>query len=121
MGLQQVSAVLDARMQEVYIASFSLDQHGIMQAIDEERLLNYQQAAEYCQFTAIGSGSGLIKPEQIDSSEACTLKIMATAQDIATIARVYAKQQQWVDAEHALPVYLRDDAWKKIPEQGKAN
>ncbi len=120
-GLQQVTAVLDARMQEVYIASFSLDQHGIMQAIDEERLLNYQQAAEYCQFTAIGSGSGLIKPEQIDSSEACTLKIMATAQDIATIARVYAKQQQWVDAEHALPVYLRDDAWKKIPEQGKAN
>ena len=121
MGLQQVTAVLDARMQEVYIASFSLDQHGIMQAIDEERLLNYQQAAEYCQFTAIGSGSGLIKPEQIDSSEACTLKIMATAQDIATIARVYAKQQQWVDAEHALPVYLRYDAWKKIPEQGKAN
>ncbi|MDB9695463.1 tRNA (adenosine(37)-N6)-threonylcarbamoyltransferase complex dimerization subunit type 1 TsaB, partial [Acinetobacter nosocomialis] len=26
-----------------------------------------------------------------------------------------------VDAEHALPVYLRDDAWKKIADQGKAN
>ncbi|HGH3123092.1 TPA: tRNA (adenosine(37)-N6)-threonylcarbamoyltransferase complex dimerization subunit type 1 TsaB, partial [Acinetobacter baumannii] len=25
------------------------------------------------------------------------------------------------DAEHALPVYLRDDAWKKIADQGKAN
>ncbi|HAK16811.1 MAG TPA: tRNA (adenosine(37)-N6)-threonylcarbamoyltransferase complex dimerization subunit type 1 TsaB, partial [Acinetobacter junii] len=24
-------------------------------------------------------------------------------------------------AEHALPVYLRDDAWKKIADQGKPN
>ncbi|MEK5768455.1 tRNA (adenosine(37)-N6)-threonylcarbamoyltransferase complex dimerization subunit type 1 TsaB, partial [Acinetobacter schindleri] len=29
--------------------------------------------------------------------------------------------KQWVNAEHALPVYLRDDAWKKIADQGKAN
>ncbi|MFM2332542.1 MAG: tRNA ((37)-N6)-threonylcarbamoyltransferase complex dimerization subunit type 1 TsaB [Pseudomonadota bacterium] len=125
-GLQQVTAVLDARMQEVYIANFSVDEHGIMQAVDEEKLLNYQQAAAYCKFTAIGSGSELVKPNQIDSQEASILKtsiseIRATAQDIATIARIYAAQQKWVDAEHALPVYLRDDAWKKIPEQGKAN
>jgi tRNA threonylcarbamoyladenosine biosynthesis protein TsaB len=125
-GLQQVTAVLDARMQEVYIANFSIDEHGIMQAVDEEKLLNYQQAAAYCKFMAIGSGSELVKPNQIDSQEASILKtsipeIRATAQDIATIARIYAAQQKWVDAEHALPVYLRDDAWKKIPEQGKAN
>ncbi|MCH7315302.1 tRNA (adenosine(37)-N6)-threonylcarbamoyltransferase complex dimerization subunit type 1 TsaB [Acinetobacter sp. ANC 3882] len=120
-GLPQVSAVLDARMQEVYIANFSLDEQGIMQAMDDEKLLNYEQAAAYCKFTAIGSGSELIKPSQIDSAEASSATIMATAQDIAIIARVYAAQQKWVDAEQALPVYLRDDAWKKIPEQGKAN
>ncbi|ENW82057.1 universal bacterial protein YeaZ [Acinetobacter sp. ANC 3929] len=120
-GLQQVSAVLDARMQEVYIANFSVDEQGIMQAMDDEKLLNYEQASAYCKFTAIGSGSELIKPSQIDSAEASNVTIMATAQDIAIIARVYAAQQKWVDAEHALPVYLRDDAWKKIPEQGKAN
>ncbi|ENX42564.1 tRNA (adenosine(37)-N6)-threonylcarbamoyltransferase complex dimerization subunit type 1 TsaB [Acinetobacter sp. NIPH 2100] len=120
-GLQQVSAVLDARMQEVYIANFSLDEQGIMQAMDDEKLLNYEQAAAYCKFTAIGSGSELIKPSQIDSAEASSATIMATAQDIAIIARVYAAQQKWVGAEQALPVYLRDDAWKKIPEQGKAN
>jgi tRNA threonylcarbamoyladenosine biosynthesis protein TsaB len=43
-GLQQVTAVLDARMQEVYIANFSLDEDGIMHAVDEEKLLNYEQA-----------------------------------------------------------------------------
>lgn len=125
-GLQQVTAVLDARMQEVYIANFSLDENGIMHAVDEEKLLNYEQATAYRKFTAIGSGSELIKPSQIDSQEASILKtsateIRATAQDIATIARIYAVQEKWVDAEHALPVYLRDDAWKKIPEQSKAN
>lgn len=35
-GLEQVTAVLDARMNEVYIASFVLDERGIMQCIDEE-------------------------------------------------------------------------------------
>ena len=36
------------------------------------------------------------------------------------IARAAAKTENWVSAELALPVYLRDNAWKKIPEQGKA-
>ncbi|MGY5393611.1 tRNA (adenosine(37)-N6)-threonylcarbamoyltransferase complex dimerization subunit type 1 TsaB [Acinetobacter sp. NigerLNRRAM0016] len=114
-GLTAVTAVLDARMNEVYIASFQLNEQGIMQAVDTEQLLDYQQAAQVAQFTLVGSGSALIKPEALEFKD-----IMATAQDIAQIARVAAKQQQWVAAEQALPVYLRDNAWKKIPEQGKS-
>ena len=114
-GLTAVTAVLDARMNEVYIASFQLNEQGIMQAVDAEQLLDYQQAAQVAQFTLVGSGSALIKPEALEFKD-----IMATAQDIAQIARVAAQQQQWVAAEQALPVYLRDNAWKKIPEQGKS-
>lgn len=114
-GLTAVTAVLDARMNEVYIASFQLNKQGIMQAVDTEQLLDYQQAAQVAQFTLVGSGSALIKPEALEFKD-----IMATAQDIAQIARVAAQQQQWVAAEQALPVYLRDNAWKKIPEQGKS-
>lgn len=113
-GLTAVTAVLDARMNEVYIASFQLNEQGIMQAVDAEQLLDYQQAAQVAQFTLVGSGSALIKPEASEFKD-----IMATAQDIAQIARVAAQQQQWVAAEQALPVYLRDNAWKKIAEQGK--
>ena len=114
-GLNAVTAVLDARMNEVYIASFQLNEQGIMQAVDQEQLLNYSDAAQVVRFTLVGSGAGLIDQEQIQYKG-----LSATAQDIATIARVYAQQQQWVSAEQALPVYLRDNAWKKIPEQGKA-
>ena len=114
-GLRSVTAVLDARMNEVYIASFELDQHGIMQAVDTEQLLNYSAASQAVRFELVGSGSALIQPEAIEFKE-----IVATAQDIAQIARIAALQQQWVSAEEALPVYLRDNAWKKIPEQIKA-
>ena len=115
LGLKSVTTVLDARMQEVYIASFELDQHGIMQAVDEEQLLNYSNATQVVQFEIVGSGSALIQPEQIQYKD-----LSATAQDIATIARLNVQQQKWVSAEQALPVYLRDNAWKKIPEQGKS-
>ena len=86
-----------------------------MQAVDQEQLLNYSDAAQVVRFQLVGSGAGLIDQEQIQYKG-----LSATAQDIATIARVCAQQQQWVSAEQALPVYLRDNAWKKIPEQGKA-
>ncbi|OTG98457.1 tRNA (adenosine(37)-N6)-threonylcarbamoyltransferase complex dimerization subunit type 1 TsaB [Acinetobacter sp. ANC 4654] len=114
-GLTAVTAVLDARMKEVYIASFQLDQQGIMQAVDTEQLLNYSDATEIVKFELVGSGAALIKPEQIQYKD-----LSATAQDIATIARTDVEQKKWVSAEQALPVYLRDNAWKKIPEQIKA-
>lgn len=114
-GLTAVTTVLDARMNEVYIASFQLNDQGIMQAVDAEQLLDYQQAASITQFTLVGSGSALIQPDALEFKD-----VVATAQDIAQIARVAALKAQWVKAEEALPVYLRDNAWKKIPEQIKA-
>ena len=86
-----------------------------MQAVDEEQLLNYDDASQAVKFELVGSGSVLIQPEQIQYKD-----LSATAQDIATIARTDVKQKKWVSAEQALPVYLRDNAWKKIPEQIKA-
>ena len=113
-GLTEVTAVLDARMQEVYVASYQLDAAGIMQAVDSEQMLNYIDAAQQIKFTVVGSGSDLIKQEQTQYKD-----LSATAQDIATISREAAQREAWVSADLALPVYLRDNAWKKISEQGK--
>lgn len=112
--LKQVTAVLDARMKEVYIASFELNAEGIMQIVDEEKLLDYDSAVRYQKFNLIGSGAALVNTQATEYTH-----INANAVDIATIARSHALKQQWVSAEFALPVYLRDDAWKKIPDQGK--
>jgi len=115
-GLTEVTAVLDARMNEVYLASFKLDEQKIMQAVDEEQLLNYEDAKLAVKYVLVGSGSTFVNDEQTDYKS-----MMATAQDIAYIARELAKKKQWLSAELALPVYLRDNAWKKISEQGKKN
>ena len=85
-----------------------------MQAVDSEQMLNYTEAAQQIKFTVVGSGSDLIKQEQTQYKD-----LSATAQDIATIAREAAQREAWVSADLALPVYLRDNAWKKISEQGK--
>ncbi|KGT47242.1 tRNA (adenosine(37)-N6)-threonylcarbamoyltransferase complex dimerization subunit type 1 TsaB [Acinetobacter sp. HR7] len=114
-GLTEVTAVLDARMNEVYIASYKLDEQGIMQPVDEEQLLSYEQGSAAVKFTAVGSGAHLVQADVPEYQD-----VTATAQDIASIARVAAAAKNWVSAELALPVYLRDNAWKKIPEQGKA-
>ncbi len=114
-GLKEVSAVLDARMQEVYIGSFQLDEQHIMRPVAEEQLLDYKTARQAVQFPLVGSGSALVDTAQVKYQQ-----ITATAQDIAAIARVQALKAEWLSAEQALPVYLRDNAWKKIPEQGKA-
>ena len=113
-GLTEVTAVLDARMNEVYIASYQLDANQIMQAVDQEQLLDYATAAQAQRFTVVGSGAQLLDAEATQYKTVCP-----NAQDIATIAVPQAQQQNWVSAEQALPVYLRDNAWKKIPEQGK--
>lgn len=113
--LQQVTAVLDARMQEVYLANYVLDDAGIMQLDGEERLLNYADAQAAAQFTVVGSGAHLIA-----TTETQVASVQPNAHHIALLARHYALNEQWVPAEQALPVYLRDNAWKKIAEQGKA-
>lgn len=113
-GLTQVTTVLDARMKEVYIASFELDTQGIMQAVSAEQMLDYDCAKQVQQFVAVGSGAHLL---QADSAYQA---LSASASDIATLARVDALAKKWVSAAQALPVYLRDNAWKKIADQGKA-
>ena len=108
-GLTAVTAVLDAHMKEVYIASFELDKNKIMQPVSEEKLLAYDVAQNEIKYTLVGSGAPLLQENVLPT-------VMADAQDIAKIAQTAPT----VEASHALPVYLRDNAWKKISEQGKA-
>ena len=97
--LQQVTAVLDARMQEVYLANYVLDDAGIMQLDGEERLLNYADAQAAAQFTVVGSGAHLIA-----TTETQVAAVQPNAHHIALLARHYALNEQWVPAEQALPV-----------------
>ena len=111
--LNAVTAVIDARMNEVYIGSFVADDSGIMQGTSEEQLANYIDAEQVIQHSLVGTGAKLVGQDVEPNL------YYANAQDIAFIARAEFLKGNTVSADQALPVYLRDNAWKKIAEQGR--
>lgn len=114
--LPQVIAVLDARMNELYCAGYQLDRQQLMQALTPEQLIPYNDTAlvtENAQ-AIVGSGSLLFNPSLGLPRYA---DVTASAMDIALLGYADWQAGKAVPAAQALPVYLRDNAWKKIAEQ----
>lgn len=108
-GRSGVTAVIDARMDEVYLGRFAIDDEGIMQPLIPETLLDYDSARRFGDMPVVGSGAVLMGHHADDTA--------ADARDIAVLTAHYAAKGQTVRAADALPVYLRESAWKKIAEQ----
>ncbi len=114
-----IYALLDARMQQVYLGEFQL-KDGIMQAVSAENeiLLDYGKKTV--------KNLPLIALANDDKQLLATHKEQIYQEDIEVNASILAKlgayqfeQQGGVSAELALPVYLRNNAWKTLKEQGK--
>lgn len=120
--LTQVLAVLDARMNEVYAAAYQLDQQQLMQPLTDEsgieQLVPYDQVKlpdqAQCYAVAGNGGSLLTHAKEL----ATYSDVHANSTDIARLGYAAFKAGKAVSADQALPVYLRDNAWKKIAEQG---
>ena len=116
---EQVVVVLDARMGEVYSAAYQLDANGLMQAVSTELLVAYAEfelpIVDNFQPVLVGSGSALVKS---DSQLIRHTQVQATSMDVAVLGDAALQASQTVTAHDALPVYLRENAWKKIAEQG---
>lgn len=111
-----VAAVIDARQNQVYHGRFMIE-NGALKSdqgsiIGDEALLDYDSVI-ICD-AAVGDGVHLVK-----LGDAKTVAAHPTAVDIARLAMKASAAGQAVSAEHALPVYLRDNAWKTLAEQGK--
>lgn len=117
--LNRVVAVIDARMKEVYAAPYAL-QDGLMQAVGIEQLVAYDglDLSKYQTAALVGSGAVLIDNP---SALAVYSDVAASAQDIALLGYAMWRAGAALDASQALPVYLRDNAWKKIADQGPAS
>ncbi|XID75373.1 tRNA (adenosine(37)-N6)-threonylcarbamoyltransferase complex dimerization subunit type 1 TsaB [Alkanindiges sp. WGS2144] len=119
-GLTHVMSVLDARMNEVYSAAYQLDDQGLMQPLTDEQLGAYDQldlADQALDFALVGNGSVLVSQSEAHQTFP---QLKPTSEDIAVLAYATFKAGQAVSAAQALPVYLRDNAWKKIAEQGSS-
>ncbi|OOS25769.1 tRNA (adenosine(37)-N6)-threonylcarbamoyltransferase complex dimerization subunit type 1 TsaB [Moraxella pluranimalium] len=113
-----LSAVMDARQNQVYQGRFVI-KHGALsidadgKVIGDESLLDYDSLL--IADVIVGDGASLVQHDH-----AKIVQAHPTAVDIARLGMMAYQQGQAVSAERALPVYLRDNAWKTLAEQDKA-
>ncbi|MEO8810414.1 MAG: tRNA (adenosine(37)-N6)-threonylcarbamoyltransferase complex dimerization subunit type 1 TsaB [Rhodanobacter sp.] len=121
-----ILAVIDARMGEIYAASYRRDAHGGLVALDDERVCT----ADSLSLPAAGAwqvvGSGWATYAPILSQRLTGILHSADglrypqAVHVAELAMRELKTGQGQAAELALPVYLRDKVALTLVEQGKA-
>lgn len=118
-GHQQVVSIFDARMNEVYVGAYQL-QAGLMQPVCPEAVCAPQQLPVLPALPWYVAGSGGLYAELIQQ-QLTTAAIQADQQphayDLALLARAAWLEGQAQTPELALPVYLRDSVWQKLPNK----
>ncbi len=125
-GLTQVYSALDARMQQVYFGQYSIlgDVAGnaIMQPVlandsdSTEQLLDYDSQTTL-NLPIVGNGAVLLKAYDV---QVCHEDVWPDAVVIGQLGIAQFIKSGGTDAANALPIYLRNQAWKTLKEQGKA-
>jgi tRNA threonylcarbamoyladenosine biosynthesis protein TsaB len=121
-----ILAVIDARMGEIYAASYRRDEQGGLVALDQERVLNagQWQRPQDGPWRVVGSGwatYGTVLGERLGAPPAWSDgQRYPQARHVATLALKAYRAGQALPPEQALPVYLRDKVALTLVEQGKA-
>ena len=120
-----ILAVIDARMGEIYAASYQRDGAGGLTALDEERVctadaLMLPQAAAW---NVVGTGwatyEGTLRGKLSGSLRSAEGARYPQARHVATLAVSEFKAGRAQAPELALPVYLRDKVALTLAEQGR--
>lgn len=117
-GATRVLSVFDARMDEVYAGGFAL-QDGLMQPVGEEHVCAPARLPAALQGEWFAAGNGVAAYEALLRGQ-CTLTgtdatLFPSAQDVLPLALATFARSGGLAPELALPVYLRDEVWKKLP------
>jgi len=123
-GVQQVYAALDARMKQVYFGEYQLAQMQgtpdvqVMTQVEgsEEKLVDYDQSTDKA-LPIAGNGATLLHAVE---DQPLFAEIIPDAVSLAKLGIAQYLVSGGVSADQALPVYLRNNAWKTLKEQGKA-
>jgi tRNA threonylcarbamoyladenosine biosynthesis protein TsaB len=114
-GWRQVLAAFDARMDELYAATYRLDAAGLPELCGEERLL-MPTALAPPEGAWFGAGSGFAAWDELATRlclAGCDPLIEPVARDLLGPAAALLAAGRAVSAAEALPVYLREQvAWQ---------
>lgn len=120
-GAVNCIAAIDARMGEVYIGQYQLNDKNIMTALNGEQVLPPDNVADFIteipNTVAVGTGWQTYKPQlNFDWLTIDDDLLYPHAIDMITLSLEDFNSGNTVDAERAQPVYVRDTvSWKKLP------
>jgi len=121
-GVKSALVALDARMKEVFTASFELDHSGIMKPVDEERVCGPADISMPANPETHGIGIGFERYEALqmlgEQLVAVNTDVWPRASSVLELANDWLAGNQPLPAEQAQPVYLRNDVAKKSQQQG---
>lgn len=113
-----IIAALDASMNEIYCGEYHLHEQRMVLS-NSERVCAPAEITIPSDGQWIGAGSGfdvyhqILQPKLADKLLQWLPNCYPSAQDMITLAAAEYQQGKAVSAEHALPVYLRDNVAKK--------
>ncbi|NND90435.1 MAG: tRNA (adenosine(37)-N6)-threonylcarbamoyltransferase complex dimerization subunit type 1 TsaB [Granulosicoccus sp.] len=123
-GDTHVAASLDARMDELYLATFAVDESALMQAASAERVLAPAAIPGWLACTEwhwAGSGvdryAGLMGEQWGVDRARMRCGRWPEARDLLTLGRVEAIAGRLLPPERAAPVYLRDKVAQTTAER----
>ncbi|WP_394790493.1 tRNA (adenosine(37)-N6)-threonylcarbamoyltransferase complex dimerization subunit type 1 TsaB [Rhodoferax sp.] len=114
-GLQQVQAVLDARMDEIYSGFYAFAQ-GAWTQRDDFALLRPEDLLQEDGWALAGNAFA-VYAERIPASHGVRVAALPTAAAMLRLAPVLLAAGQAVPADQALPRYIRDKVAKTTDER----
>lgn len=117
-GATRVLSVFDARMDEVYANAY--EKNGeLMQPLDVEHLCSPAQLPPALHGEFFAAGNGVAVHAEVLKTQ-CTftgedVALFPSAEDVLPLALALQAAGGEKAPELALPVYLRDEVWKKLP------
>lgn len=104
-------ALLDARMDEVYLGAYARDADGLVSALVDDCVCSPDRPPALPEWSWQAGGSGLVHAARLAAQLDLATQDLALYPQAATVATLAVRafnQGQAVAAENARPVYLRD-------------
>jgi len=119
-----IAVAMDARMGEIYCASYQRI-NGLVELIESERVCPPEQFIPNSEQQWVGVGTGwreydaTLRGNFSENLAKVEFEHYPNASVMIKLAQIEVEAGRMIPAEHALPVYLRDNVAKKKGEQKK--
>ncbi|MDX1900892.1 MAG: tRNA (adenosine(37)-N6)-threonylcarbamoyltransferase complex dimerization subunit type 1 TsaB [Gammaproteobacteria bacterium] len=109
-GWTDILTAMDARMQEIYFATWKVNPEGYVEVIDDEKLIIPSKISLSKEMNWYGVGDAWTHyPEQMAyRPRVIDAEILPLAVFLLSLAKPFFSRGQWVSAQDVVPTYLRE-------------